>query len=600
MRNVLRLASIFAVCALNGWAVDLFIDSFDHYAVTGDKWSTAGLGAIDLTGTRSRTGIGACITDPVSGGPEWNYPTPQTGIIVGTAYNSPVLGGDIFGLISGFGIGRKVQVRLIANGDGSITIAFGKAPDPVVILGTTDPNVIAPGMYFYIEMMVSAFSTTGTVTLNINGQTVFADTGNTDPAVSGSVDTVYLGFPPALSAAFDDFYTRNFVDSGLSLNPATGFTGPQRMYAGTAFSDDFNGWIPSAGTDNWPLVSEIPPDDGATYVEAGVPQLPTPREIYLIKPPAYLIGSDWEVTAVQLNMDAALDAPGSATICPVMQSVTAGTDGDPIVLTTAAYHIYTQAYNADPSFLPFAPLQHWNVAFMPNSGFRLLASTGSNARVTQFVREVGVVPKVSVQPKAKTSQPNNTIVGGRPAILRAKSAATAHVTQYNQCLEAMAYQYKKIVPYLRPSSIPDEWKNLLPWDETFGAIPPQAKTFYATKGITTPLASAGDVVVVQRRVPTGWDGILSGFFFQYSGTGFAQGSGDIIWRIQRNQWYMKDLSNSPYLLGNEQEPVPMTEGQLLQSGQLISAIVNVPNLSGLIEVGESTVYAGLIGFWWPR
>jgi hypothetical protein len=79
-----------------------------------------------------------------------------------------------------------------------------------------------------------------------------------------------------------------------------------------------------------------------------------------------------------------------------------------------------------------------------------------------------------------------------------------------------------------------------------------------------------------------------------------QGSGDIIFRVQRNQVFLKDLSNLPYLLGTSKQPVPMTQGAQLLAGQLVSLIVNVPNLSGNILVGQSTVFGGLMGFWWPR
>ena len=102
------------------------------------------------------------------------------------------------------------------------------------------------------------------------------------------------------------------------------------------------------------------------------------------------------------------------------------------------------------------------------------------------------------------------------------------------------------------------------------------------------------------RVPYGWDGLLAGFYFNYSGAGFAQGSGDLLFRIQVNQYYLKDLSNLPFTLGDPVNPVPMTQGKILLSGQKVSAIVNVPNLSGMIQIGNSTVYAGLLGFFWPR
>jgi hypothetical protein len=149
-------------------------------------------------------------------------------------------------------------------------------------------------------------------------------------------------------------------------------------------------------------------------------------------------------------------------------------------------------------------------------------------------------------------------------------------------------------------NIPEEWRNLLPWDDTFGAVPPQAIPFLRAKGLLTPAPAAGDQIVVSFPMPRGYDGLLAGIYQFYTGTGFINGSGDILWRIQLNQRYVKDLSNNPFSLGSPQYPFPMTEGQLLLSGQTVRYIVNVPNLSGQIQVGNSQIVCALLGFAWPR
>lgn len=172
---------------------------------------------------------------------------------------------------------------------------------------------------------------------------------------------------------------------------------------------------------------------------------------------------------------------------------------------------------------------------------------------------------------------------------------------YDACLlELEAMQRRIKFPPL--CAIPKEFCNLLPWDVDYnaGAVPHEAVPFRKMQGIVTPAPAAGNQVVVTWRVENGYDGILTGLYFGYSGLNFEQGSGDIIWRVQINRRYVKDLSNVPFLLGAPTTPVPLTEGQILFSGQQVSAVVEVPNLSGQIQVGASTVYAGLIGFLWPR
>ena len=108
------------------------------------------------------------------------------------------------------------------------------------------------------------------------------------------------------------------------------------------------------------------------------------------------------------------------------------------------------------------------------------------------------------------------------------------------------------------------------------------------------------MLITEERVPYGYDGLMMGFFTTYTGQGFEQGSGDIEWRIQLNQRYLENLGNIEFQLGSSVSPCPLTEGQILLSGQLMRLVVNVPNLSGNIQIGGSRVGGGLIGFYWPR
>jgi len=170
---------------------------------------------------------------------------------------------------------------------------------------------------------------------------------------------------------------------------------------------------------------------------------------------------------------------------------------------------------------------------------------------------------------------------------------------FDCCLEKEALLYRAIkFPPL--CAIPKEFCDSYPWDEEPVAIPKSVVPLRQTKGITTPAPAAGDQVIFAYKVPQGYDAIVTAFWLGYSGLGFVQGSGDIIFRIQQNQRYLKDLSNIVFLIGAPKFPCPMTEGQLVLSGTLLRLIVNVPNLSGQIQVGQSTVSGGIQGFLWPR
>lgn len=230
---------------------------------------------------------------------------------------------------------------------------------------------------------------------------------------------------------------------------------------------------------------------------------------------------------------------------------------------------------------------------------RLLGSAGS-ALTVQDGTALSITTPVCIAAVAQTPAtigggPGTPGPNGVPFII----SACKRRNDWDWCLLREELRLREIC-FPPMCNIPEEYRNLLPWDDTFGAIPPQAVPFLRPKGLLTPTPAAGDQVVVSFSLPRGYDGILSGIYQFYTGTGFINGSGDILWRIQLNQRYVKDLSNNPFSLGSPQYPFPMTEGQLLLAGQTVRYIVNVPNLSGQIQVGNSQIVCCLLGFAWPR
>ena len=171
---------------------------------------------------------------------------------------------------------------------------------------------------------------------------------------------------------------------------------------------------------------------------------------------------------------------------------------------------------------------------------------------------------------------------------------------WDRCINSETYLLRRIFPLPLTCAIPKEFRNLLPWDEDFGAIPYQAVPFNIIGSISTPQPADGDVLVCQGMVPYGYDGILTGIYQTFYGTGFDNGGGDIVWRIQINQRYLLGLSNNPFAMGNGQNPIPLTEGQILLSGQRFRYFVNVPNTSGGVIIAGSRIVCAMLGFYWPR
>jgi hypothetical protein len=181
--------------------------------------------------------------------------------------------------------------------------------------------------------------------------------------------------------------------------------------------------------------------------------------------------------------------------------------------------------------------------------------------------------------------------GGPPAILCPRP-----INLYDICADDAVRKLKRI-HFPQACNIPE---CSLPWDEDYHALPAGAVPFLVQGSILTPAPSAGDVLVCQGRVPYGYDALLMAIYQQYVGPGFAQGSGDIVWRIRRNQVWLKTLGNMPYAMGSPRNAVPLTQGELMFSGTQFFHFVNVPNLSGAIQIGSSRILCGMLGFYWPR
>ena len=130
--------------------------------------------------------------------------------------------------------------------------------------------------------------------------------------------------------------------------------------------------------------------------------------------------------------------------------------------------------------------------------------------------------------------------------------------------------------------------------------PANSIPFRKVNAIPTPLAASGDVIGLDFQVPQGYDGLVSGCFNVYTGPGFAEGGGDIEWRILVNKVYAVQLGRILVTLGSRAQSYPVDGGIQLQSGQRIQYIVNVPNLSGGILPLASQIVCGLEGLFYAR
>ncbi len=138
-------------------------------------------------------------------------------------------------------------------------------------------------------------------------------------------------------------------------------------------------------------------------------------------------------------------------------------------------------------------------------------------------------------------------------------------------------------------------------DPPWVRMPAQGKRYGHPSSL--PLASAvldTDTVVQSFLVPLGYDGIIAAPFNGYTGTGFAEGSGDLTWRIKINMRYAKDYGNITTSLGSLTQPWYNANAQIfIRSGDLVQYLVNRSTAS-LGNLNGGRVLAGLWGWFWPR
>lgn len=108
-----------------------------------------------------------------------------------------------------------------------------------------------------------------------------------------------------------------------------------------------------------------------------------------------------------------------------------------------------------------------------------------------------------------------------------------------------------------------------------------------------------DTVLGQWRVEPGWEGALNQFVFGFDGEGFADFSGDIVWRVKIQNRFAKDLGNVINTFGSFANAL-LVPGFSIRatSGQTIQLIANIPTGSGVSDDGVVT--AGVFGWTYPR
>lgn len=134
-----------------------------------------------------------------------------------------------------------------------------------------------------------------------------------------------------------------------------------------------------------------------------------------------------------------------------------------------------------------------------------------------------------------------------------------------------------------------------PW-----VFPPEGfQGFDPVSAIPTPAIGSGDTVVLSFRVPFGWDGVIKGLIHQYSGGGYPEGSGGLIWRLLIDGRPVRNYENMLVEFGSSQQPRPIGGVRIYQS-QLVTYVVNAAGGGGWLPSQQTTIICGVSGWIYPR
>ena len=227
----------------------IFVDSFGHYDTAGIplKWSTAG-GSIDTTAGRTRTNGRSLKIQ--SGNAPTMVPNGKQGSggvglggsgpsIVGFAWQTTILAGDTIMELQEFFSG-DIQIAMIQNADGSITLTNGKLGQQIA---KTGPGVLTTNAFYYLELMVNlnpfgflnVTQAVLTVTPSATGVATQAVNVTNFTTSQFQFNALIWGGPAAPNFAWvADFYNQSNWDGNGSV---TAIIGAPQIYATVPMAD---------------------------------------------------------------------------------------------------------------------------------------------------------------------------------------------------------------------------------------------------------------------------------------------------------------------------------------------------------------------------
>lgn len=147
------------------------------------------------------------------------------------------------------------------------------------------------------------------------------------------------------------------------------------------------------------------------------------------------------------------------------------------------------------------------------------------------------------------------------------------------------------------------------WPYPWAWMPPGGRPFSKVGSLAAPNYGAGNVALitgVEYEVPAGYMGVISHLFWQYVGTGYVNGSGNVVVSVTVNQpvgltsaagYGLPDYNAMVVSVGDAQFPWPVPGGWVLDEGNVVRMTAYTVATVG--QGAPNYVLGGVLGWIWP-
>jgi hypothetical protein len=134
--------------------------------------------------------------------------------------------------------------------------------------------------------------------------------------------------------------------------------------------------------------------------------------------------------------------------------------------------------------------------------------------------------------------------------------------EFNHCLDQECHLWEQIIRRGGLEMVCQTMRKKrylkAPWVE----MPPEGERLQKVGSIPLPAAELVDTPIVDFTMPIGWDGVGTNVMMTVAGSGFVEGSGDVVWRMKVGQRWIPDFSNVIFSLNDLRNPHALIGGYI--------------------------------------